>query len=470
MATEKLVAVIDADTRGLLRGIHRSNLEVAKMSGKMARMGKRIDRSTASMRRLAQGIAGVVVGYVGIRKAAAAARRAIGVGKDVLFAAASYETLRARLTQILGTQDAANAKFTELQQLAASTPFQLEDIADAFIRLKAAGFDIDLEKFRSLGDVAAASNKPLAELADAMISAGRGQAAMVDNFVGLAGKAEKGALTLTNAFTGVRKEGVATKDGILEFFVAAGKAKEVEGAMDRLSKTATGKLSTMGDAFKAAKATVGDVFLPAFKTAIDGVSTKVQGITPRLKRMAESIMAGFTPRAMEDFRVALEPVSGLFSDTIDSMIAKAEEFGGSIPALAASLREAFTPENVANFRDIVAELGAGIAAVGKVMKFIASIPAALVFVGAAIGKVMDQAAEALSDVLALLPFSHPGADPRRGLLKPLGPAPVMRDDFRDLGIGKGGFIAGTLGDESAVLRTILDIFDKRLMPVLEGAQ
>jgi len=470
MATEKLVAVIDADTRGLLRGIHRSNLEVAKMSGKMARMGKRIDRSTASMRRLAQGIAGVVVGYVGIRKAAAAARRAIGVGKDVLFAAASYETLRARLTQILGTQDAANAKFTELQQLAASTPFQLEDIADAFIRLKAAGFDIDLEKFRSLGDVAAASNKPLAELADAMISAGRGQAAMVDNFVGLAGKAEKGALTLTNAFTGVRKEGVATKDGILEFFVAAGKAKEVEGAMDRLSKTATGKLSTMGDAFKAAKATVGDVFLPAFKTAIDGVSTQVQGITPRLKRMAESIMAGFTPRAIEDFRVALEPVSGLFSDTIDSMIAKAEELGGNIPALAASLREAFTPENVANFRDIVVELGAGIAAVGKVMKFIASIPAALVFVGAAIGKVMDQAAEALSDVLALLPFSHPGADPRRGLLKPLGPAPVMRDDFRDLGIGKGGFIAGTLGDESAVLRTILDIFDKRLMPVLEGAQ
>lgn len=468
MATEKLVAVIDADTRGLLRGIHRSNLEVAKMSGKMARMGKRIDRSTASMRRLARGIAGVVVGYVGLQAAAAAARKAIGIGKDVLGAAASYETLRARLTQILGTQDAANAKFTELQQLAASTPFQLDDIADAFIRLTAAGFDIDLEKFRSLGDVAAASNKPLAELADAMISAGRGQAAMVDNFVGLAGKAEKGALTLTNAFTGVRKEGIDTKDGILEFFVAAGKAKEVEGAMDRLSKTATGKLSTMGDAFKAAKATVGSVFLPAFKTAIDGVSEKVQGITPRLKQMAENIMAGFTPQAMEDFRVALEPVAGLFANTINSMIAKAEEFGGNIPALAASLREAFTPQNVANFRDIVVELAAGIAAVGKVMKFIAGIPGAFVAVGAAIGVAMDKASEAIANFLA-----HPATQKILKLtgLADLGAAPVQaRDDFRDMGTSKGAFVAGTLGDESAVLRTILDVFDKRLLPLLEGAQ
>jgi hypothetical protein len=484
MASEKLTAVIDADTKGLLRGMIRAQLETAKFSGRIAKSGANVDRHTKSLRRLGQSVAGVAAAYISFRAAQQAVGQIVKMGRAILGAASEYEILRARLAQMLGSQDAANKKFAELQQLAASTPNQIDDIADAFIRLNAAGFEVDVNDFRTLGDLAAASNKPLAELADAMISAGRGQAAMVDNFVGLAGKAEGGALTLTNAMAGTRVEGIRSKDAIREFFLAAGRTKQVEGAMDRLSKTAKGKMSTFGDVFKNAKATIGDRFLPAYKAAIDTATERMAKFTPRLAALGDSIMAGFSPQAIDDFKAAMEPLSKLFGEAITTVINKIAELGEDLPELAKGLRETFSAQNVEKFRDIVVEIAEAMKFIGGVMVEIVSIApkivAGYIAIGAAVGDMLDKVSEGISDFLTQ-PIIGQLAD-TLGLfnLGDLGGPDAPRQpgagaDFRGefghaFDVGRAGFIIGQAGDESAILRTILDLFDRELLPILRGTQ
>src|SRR3989344_2354236 len=248
---------------GLFRGVqaHSNRLKLRPQFalngiGKAHSQLKGINSEASALSRRLKGMAlsigGGLVGAVGV---------GLG-GKAFIEAASEYETAITRLNTLVGKQRAGGV-FGNLQKFSAKTPFELPEILDMFIRLQGAGFElmnrktgqIDYKKLVKLGDLAAASNKPLSELVDAMLSSGRGLGSMVDNFIGLGAKAEGGGLSATMAdlASGKQKKfdiAEGDKKALFDFWLQAGQRSGVAGGMDALSGTLKGQFSTLSDTAK----------------------------------------------------------------------------------------------------------------------------------------------------------------------------------------------------------------------------
>lgn len=171
---------------------------------------------------------------------------------------AETQALKTRLDTLLGPEK-ATAKFAELEAFAKRTPFRLNEITDAFIRMNSAGFDIGENELQSLGDLAAASGKDMNALTEIMLSANRGMTAMVDNIAGLKAETKGGKILFTDTLGGTSKllDKGDTK-GMLAFFVAAGKSEKRMNSMQKLSQTLGGLWSTLQDNVDAFFRTVGE--------------------------------------------------------------------------------------------------------------------------------------------------------------------------------------------------------------------
>lgn len=87
MATEKLTAVIDSDTAGLLRGLQKMQLEVATAGGKVGMLGSKFDRFSAKASRSMKRVKGAVAGMAAAAAAGFAVRGAAGLIKNSAAAA-----------------------------------------------------------------------------------------------------------------------------------------------------------------------------------------------------------------------------------------------------------------------------------------------------------------------------------------------------------------------------------------------
>jgi hypothetical protein len=201
------------------------------------------------------------------------------VANELLSANRQYQSLIARLKTLEGSAEKGAAKFQELQNIATTTPFQLTEVTEAYIRLKAAGFDASESNIRALGDLSVASGKNLGDITEALLSANRGLGSMVDNFVGLQARAEDGGLTLKNTRTGIQSVVKAgdTK-GLLNFFVAAGKAPGIIGGMAEQMKTLNGRISNIQDNIFKFFVSIGESgFTGAFAEFLNEINLGIEG-------------------------------------------------------------------------------------------------------------------------------------------------------------------------------------------------
>lgn len=239
------------------------------------------NRSSTAMAKASKSSGGFLKQLYLIKETAGVALAAVGRGAsnfvgELTKANATAETLKTRLTTLVGSPEEADKTFKRLERFAAETPFELADIADMYIQLEGAGFKMSEGNMRALGDLSAASNKSLGELTEMLKSSGRGMGAMVDNFLGLAGKAEKGKMRLTNARTGADVL-VDPKDRaeLIKFFTAAGKAEGIAGGMEALSKTISGMQSRMQENFRGFLRLVGQ---SGFNAALKDAMVTVMGL------------------------------------------------------------------------------------------------------------------------------------------------------------------------------------------------
>ncbi|MEW6115671.1 MAG: tape measure protein [Nitrospirota bacterium] len=94
------------------------------------------------------------LGAFEIIKSAAGRLRELAAG--TLGVASSNELYITTLTTLLGSQEAANQKFKELNDFARATPFQIDGLIKSFINMKSMGLDPTIETMRILGDTTAA--------------------------------------------------------------------------------------------------------------------------------------------------------------------------------------------------------------------------------------------------------------------------------------------------------------------------
>ena len=89
-----------------------------------------------------------------------------GLGAAAVKAAADLETMETQFISLTGGAEQAAAMVDQLNQFAAATPFQIEEIAGAARQLIAAGTDISQvnEQLQFLGDIAATSGASIEEI------------------------------------------------------------------------------------------------------------------------------------------------------------------------------------------------------------------------------------------------------------------------------------------------------------------
>lgn len=262
--------------KGLREESSRLGLEkrrVAVESRKLAREQKDVAetsrRAASDQRRLADamrhaegaakseagafnGLTGMISGIAGGQLAADAVTRIAGavveLGKAVITTGANFESLRARLKTVEGSGEGAALAFSMIQDFAKKTPFEVENITEAFTALRVRGVNPTTEKLTALGDLSSAFGLQFKDTTDAIGAAARGELDPIEK-LGITAKiaGDKISLSFKGQTEVVGRSAAAVTDALVKF----GQMNGVQGAMAEQSMTTAGVFSNLKDSISA---------------------------------------------------------------------------------------------------------------------------------------------------------------------------------------------------------------------------
>lgn len=218
-----------------------------------------------------------------------------GMVRNALSAAGAIEDLETQFKVLLGSTSAAKKRMDELKTFSATTPFQLEDIAEAsrLLSLFSGNTLGGTSSLRMIGDAAAAAGKPIQEVGMwvgrlyASLQAGQpiGEATMRLMEMGVITPKLRGELEELNKTTATAEE---------KFKLVEVAFSRFTGQMEERSKTLNGQISTLKDNWKLAWAEMGDAFKPAAEVIIAGltkISKFMSGTSTGLRQYAAELGA-----------------------------------------------------------------------------------------------------------------------------------------------------------------------------------
>ena len=252
MGDPKIKVEIEAKIDELKKGLK----EVERELGKTSKSISKLDEFTKGA---LQGIA-----------AAFTVDAVVGFGKAVLDTTAKFQKFEAVLTNTLGSSSAAQIALAQITDFASKTPFQVDELTGAFIKLANQGFQPTIDELTSLGDLAASTGKSFDQLAEAIIDAQVGEFERLKEF-GI--RASKSGDQVTFTFKGVETQVNATDEAIRGYILSLGEAEGVSGAMASISQTVGGKLSNLEDNIEALRKAIVDRSSGVFATSLDWLNS-----------------------------------------------------------------------------------------------------------------------------------------------------------------------------------------------------
>jgi len=269
-----LVVRIGADTRDLNKSLGRVQRNMRSMTSNLTRLGESLTRS------------------ITLPLAA--------FGAAAVKSAADLEALETSFVSLTGSARGAADMMNQLNEFTANTPFQIEAVATAARQLIASGTEISQvnEQLQFLGDIAATSGTTIDEIAAIFAKVNAKGKVELENLNQLAERGIPIFKALAEA-TGLPADALGAGAVSVEQFNTVLKSFAEEGgfaagAMERLSKTATGRFSTALDNAKLALANIGEQLLPFINEGLQKFTVLMQGfskLTPTTLKMAGSIGA-----------------------------------------------------------------------------------------------------------------------------------------------------------------------------------
>ena len=218
----------------------------------------------------------------------------LGIGAMAVKSAADLEKMETSFISLTGGVEEAAAMMKQLNEFTAKTPFQIDAVATSARQLIASGTGIAEvnEQLQFLGDIAATTGNPINEIAAIFAKVNAKGKVELENLNQLA---ERGIPVF---------EGLAKATGLLPSELGAGAVSVeqfndflkglseeggfAEGAMERLSQTASGKFSTAMDNLKLAGAALAEDLLPVISDLLDYVVDLAQSfvdLSPETKKI-----------------------------------------------------------------------------------------------------------------------------------------------------------------------------------------
>lgn len=196
---------------------------------------------------LARRVGGLAIAGVGIAGAAGVA----GIGglvRGVISTGAMFEKYQAQLEGTEKSAAGAKKALAWVANFAATTPYEIDEVTEAFKRARNAGLDPLTGSFRILGDAAAAAGEPFTEAIEMMADAQRKEFDRLKAY-GIVGSMNGGMATFSYMTKESKSASKSVKADMLEIQKAVLSILEENygGGMDRLSKTLPGIWANLKD-------------------------------------------------------------------------------------------------------------------------------------------------------------------------------------------------------------------------------
>jgi hypothetical protein len=176
-------------------------------------------------------------------------------------AAAEFESLRTRLDSLYLSAKVGGEVFDELVKVAKTTPFELRDIVEAGVTMKAFGVDAK-ETTKDVANLAAFMGESATLAAASLGRAWAGGVAAADIL------RERGILALVKSFKGIDDLTKLTLPQFREALISTLRdpAAGITGSTDKLAKTFSGTISNMKDSLSLLGNEIGTALNPTTKT------------------------------------------------------------------------------------------------------------------------------------------------------------------------------------------------------------
>jgi hypothetical protein len=207
---------------------------------------------------------------------------ATAIVRGITDTARRFEILKASLETATGSAEDANKVFVEIQRIAATTPFAVEEITTAFIKLTNLGLNPSQAALRSYMNTASAMGKSLDQFIEAVADASVAEFERLKEF-GI--KAKNQGDTIAFTFRGVKTE-VKNNAAEIEKFLQDLGNNQFGGAMARQAKTLDGAISNLGDSWDGLKFTIAEAGVS------DLMKDGIRGVGSELDTLTDSIASG----------------------------------------------------------------------------------------------------------------------------------------------------------------------------------
>jgi hypothetical protein len=268
MANEKLIVELSAQIQGLKSGLDNASKEISKFNTNTNNAAKNTEKDFNQIGAAAGKIGGVLAGVF-------AAGSLLSFGKSIVETTAKFETFGAVLTNTLGSASQAQLAMSMITDFAAKTPFSVEELTGAFVKLANQGFKPSYDEMRKLGDLASSTGKSFGQLAEAILDAQTGEFERLKEF-GV--KAAVAGDKVTFSFKEVATTVDNTASSIQQYLLGLGDIEGVSGAAAAISDTLQGKLSNLGDSWTTLMKNMGDSNKGVLKDTVDLLGQLISSI------------------------------------------------------------------------------------------------------------------------------------------------------------------------------------------------
>lgn len=294
----------------------------------------------------------------------------INAGKYAINSAGQFESLRASLNVIAGSDGLGGMLFDQFQKLASKSPFNFDDVGEQGTKLLAMGIPIAdvTDRLSRIGDVAAGVGReklPSIVYAYGQIkSQGKAMAGDLSQFINagvpiievLAETLKKPQSEIKNlASTGK----ISFKDidtALLAMTNSGGKFFQM---MQTQSNTFEGLWSSMEDSFQLLAASIGQEMLPIVKNIVIGITDAVSAVTDFI-----SGTKAIENKQLQEVLTAMKAIAGMSFDAIsDTFSAMAKNIGLTVIAFA-GLTVAINAATIAE------QINIGVMSAGNVLRSI----------------------------------------------------------------------------------------------------
>lgn len=220
---------LSVDSREVDKGT-KSLDKLGKQGGKTQ---KATDKMSGSFKLL-----GSVIAAIGLS-------RLIG---HVISTAAAFEKMEASLVTVTGSMENASMAMRGITEFATETPYQVEEITQAFIKLKSLGISPTEERLRSFGNTSSAMGKSLNQMIEAVADAATGEFERLKEF-GIKSRSEGENVKFT--FNGITTTVRKNAEEITGYLEGIGET-QFAGAMEKQMDTLDGAFSNFNDSVSLA--------------------------------------------------------------------------------------------------------------------------------------------------------------------------------------------------------------------------